>query len=439
MSGEDLMLARAKLAWDAAKREDDEAVREASELRLTRMRPQPGIAPARAFALGAAAALALVALLFAVGRPARSAAPLVAGGASVASAATEPPGAPAVTAPRASTAPAARRAARVVATSACAECRIEPGAAIDTRIVVPGGARLTLGFALDDGLVDPTTGVDLTGPASASTSESGTLVIERGVVRVRTRAGSAVDVPGGHLTSDDAVYAVRVDERGTARVEVERGIVSVTTREALELKASAGGAPLEIDAAGGAHAAVTPATVPRAPATDDPSPRVAAPTVVTTAASTDDAYENARLRARKGDATGRTDLERLAASPDARVARRASFTLAELELASGARAEARARLDALLVCPEAGLAADAATLLARSHPAPADRAEVWSRFLATKPASPYRERALLERAEALLDGGRIAEAKGILAELRRGGRLTPAQERQLERLDLKAR
>ena len=84
-------------------------------------------------------------------------------------------------------------------------------------------------------------------------------------------------------------------------------------------------------------------------------------------------------------------------------------------------------------------AADAATLLARSFKLPTERAEVWARYLATAPPRPYFERALLERAEALLDAGRTAEAKRILDELRRGRSLTEAQQRQLDRLLLKAK
>ncbi len=430
MSDADLLLARARSAWNAAKRDDEENVREASELRLVRAWPPARVAPARAFAFGGAAAFALAALLFFVLRPpAAVQVPVVAATA------------PATVAPIASTpatpslpATAPRRIAHVVASSACAECKVEPGAPIDARVVVPAGARLTLGFAFDDGLVDPSTGADLVGPAAASAGSDATLMIERGTVRLRAVRDSVVEVPGGRLSAIDATYTLHVDERGVARIDVERGRVSVSTKGALEIVAHAGGAPLVIDAAGGAHTAggsPSSSAVPVAPA-------VRPATTAAAARTDDDVLADARVRARQGDAGGRSELERLAKSSDARVSRRASFTLAELDLAAGAKDRARARLDELLVCPEAGLAADAAMLLARSHGSASERAEVWRRYLATSPPRPYFERALLERAEALLDAGRAPEAKRVLEDLRRGP-LTEAQQRQLDRLLLKAK
>ena len=148
---------------------------------------------------------------------------------------------------------------------------------------------------------------------------------------------------------------------------------------------------------------------------------------------------DARARALKGDPSGASELEQLAASQDVRIARRASFTLAELDLASGAKDKARARLDQLLVGPESSLGADAAMLLARSYASGSDRAEVWRRYLATSPPSPYFERALLERADGLLDAGRTVEAKRILEEVRRSPKLTESQQRHLDRLTVKAR
>lgn len=433
MSDADLVLARARAAWNAAKRDDDENVREASELRLVRAWPKPRVAPSRAFALGAAAAFAIAALVFFVVRPRAVPAPPVVVTTATPPPVTAPPPAPPVPAP------APRRIARIVASSACAECKIEPGAPIEPRVVVPSGSRLTLGFAFDDGLVDPAMGADVVGPAVAASGPEGLLVVERGTVRLRALRDSVVQVPGGKLSAVDAVYALRVDDRGVARIDVERGRVSVTTK-ALEIVAHAGGAPLEIDAAGGAHAA---GGSPSATVTAMPVAPV--PTVVPAPQPTrgeDDQLADARVRARQGDASGRSELERLATSSDVRVARRASFTLAELELATpehGHRDRARARLDDLLVCPEASLALDAATLLARSYKLPAERADVWRRYLATSPPRPYSDRAQLERADALLDAGRAAEARRILDELRRTGGLGGAQERQLDRLLLKAK
>lgn len=429
MSDADLLLARARSAWDAAKRDDDENVREASERRLVRAWPPRRVAPARVFALGAAAAFAIAAALFLLVRPPPRAVEVEA--ARVAAAPPSP-----------APAPATRKIARLVASSACAECDVEPGARIVRRVVVPAGSRLTLAFAFDDGLVDPAMGADVVGPASFAPKDVGTLVIERGTARLRALGDAVVEVPGGKLSAADAVYTVDVDDRGVARIDVERGRVAVTTTGALEIVAHAGGAPLEIDAAGGAHAAGGSPSATVTAARAAPPVASAAPSSKAPPRVDDDALSDARTRARHGDAFGRSELERLAASNDARVSRRASFTLAELELAAadgGARSRARRRLDELLVCPEAGLAADAATLLARSYVRPAERADVWRRYLATAPPRPYLERAMLERADALLDAGRAAEARRILADLHRDGTLNDAQRRQLDRLDLKAK
>ena len=92
----------------------------------------------------------------------------------------------------------------------------------------------------------------------------------------------------------------------------------------------------------------------------------------------------------------------------------------------------------LTVCPDVRLASDAATLLARSDTSAAARAETWARYLATSPPVAYRNRALLERAEALLDAGRLQDASAILTELRTAP-LSELQKRQLERLTVKAR
>lgn len=444
MTDDQLLIARARSAWDAAKRDDDENMREASELRLARAWPKPRIAPARAFAFGAAAAFAVAAVLFLVFDRRRP--PEAAPAASVVPAVSSPALPSPSAAPSIAEPPAPRKPARVVATAACKECRLEAGAVVSERIVVPAGAHLSLGFAFDDGLVDPSSGVDLVGPAAASATANADAVvtIERGVVRVRAPRNVVVMVPGGRLSASNAVYTVRIDDRGVARIDVEKGRVAVTKRDASEVVVPAGGATYEL-------ADRTTPIVPMAPSVGPSSASSASMTADDVLASAKQAparhgtgvaeemLNDARVRARQGDASGRSELEQLASSKDARVARRASFTLAEIDLAAGAKDQARARLDELVTCPEAALGADAAMLLARSHGTAADRAEVWRRYLATHPPSPYFERGLLERADALLDGGRAAEAKTILDELRRGSKLTESQQRQLDRLTVKAR
>lgn len=428
---DELLLSRARSAWDAAKRDDDDNMREASELRLARAWPKPRMAPTRAFTLGAAAAFAvaavLVFLLFG-----RSRAPEAAPAASLAPPVSAAPLAPAPS-PVADV-PALRKPARVVATTSCKECKVEAGAVVDEHVVVPMGSRLSLGFAFDDGLVDPSSGVDLVGPASARTNPDATVSIERGLVRVRAPGNIVVLVPGGKVKASDAVYTIRIDDRGIARVEVEKGRVAVTKRDASEIVVPPGAATsFEL-----APSAAPPPTTAAATAVIAPNPPPTASTTIG-ATVTEEALVEARSRARQGDANGRSELEQLAASKDARVARRASFTLAELDLAAGAKDKARARLDDLVVGPESALGADAAMLLARSYGTPSERAEVWRRYLATAPPSPYYERALLERAEALLDAGRPNDARNILDQLRRSSSLTESQTRQLDRLTVKAR
>jgi hypothetical protein len=75
---------------------------------------------------------------------------------------------------------------------------------------------------------------------------------------------------------------------------------------------------------------------------------------------------------------------------------RASFMLAEIELARGNVVEARPRLDTIMLGPDEQLAEDAATLLAQSYPTPGERALVWKRYLATAPPSAREGRARSE-------------------------------------------
>jgi len=92
---------------------------------------------------------------------------------------------------------------------------------------------------------------------------------------------------------------------------------------------------------------------------------------------------------------------------------RASFLLAELELARGGGGvvDARARLQPLMHSGDPQMAEDAASVLARSFPSALDRSEIWSRYLATHPPSPRRERALLERARAFERAGKQEAAR----------------------------
>ncbi len=86
--------------------------------------------------------------------------------------------------------------------------------------------------------------------------------------------------------------------------------------------------------------------------------------------------DEAVARARAGD---RSELSRLARGADDREARRASFKLAELELASGDKNAGETRLAQLFDAPEPSLAFDAATLHALAQGTSTARAYAWQR------------------------------------------------------------
>jgi hypothetical protein len=423
--------ARAKSAWVAAQREDDLTRKAASEERLIASWPRPRVLPVRSFVLGAAAAACVAAVaVVALRTPASSGAP-------VASTAGAAPIAPAATTIAFESPRSVPRA--VVFAGACPDCSVggaavEPGVplAIGRSVSVPRGTRLTLGFALPGALVDPTIGVDLEGPAAASVPDDHTVTLERGSARFRGLRDVTLSVPGARMVADGATFSVSIDGRGVTHIAVEKGRVVVT---------SSGSQGHTVEA--GAAFDVTPiAETPARPASLAPATTTAAsPSVVPAPGrpGTIDAVASARTLFHDGEkAAARSQLETLVQSRDVSVSRRAAFTLAEIEMASGERDKGRARLLELATCPDMRLAADASTLLARTEPTAAGRAETWARYLATSPPSGYRERALLERAEALFDAGRAPDANAILAELR-SLPLSDAHRRQLERLAYKTR
>jgi hypothetical protein len=428
---------RARDAWKAAIKRDDLVSRAASEVRLAAglggAKPRTG----RAFALGFAAAAALaIATAAIVGSTREPHAPTAIATPTATATATAPATTTTATAERNVIPPPepASPIRSIVASLDCVACRadgapvragglIAPGAAI----VVPAGAHVSLGFAFDDGLVDPKAGGDVDGPASVSIDADGTsLRIERGSLRVRAANTVTTMVPSGaKLVAKDAVYTLVVDEHGVARVSVESGHVSLTKTDGERVVLQPG-----------ARSSLAPA--PRAP---EPQPTAAAPASASAAPPSGEAsIAAARTLARDGDTDqARVRLEALSQSNDARVARRAAFTLAEIELATGMKDKARERLSELERGPDLALAADAATLHARSFGSASARAEVWARYLATLPPSPYRERAMLDRADALLDAHRTVEALAVIDDVAAAPSLADAQRRQIDRLRLKAR
>jgi hypothetical protein len=417
----------ARTTWKNAQRRDDLGDAIGSELRLQRMWPRrvPNRAPVFAFgAIAGACVAAAVAIVVAKDRVPAAPAPV----AALASppAATQP--APTTDPPAIKPSPRA-----IVAANPCSECRVndtrfEPGARLDgKRVEVPAGARLTLGFSLPDGLVDPASGADVAGPATPRIDAT-EIVLERGTARVRSANDVVLVVPGARLSATGATFTVRVDDHGRAHVDVERGKVIVASGTGSVAHAQGRSfeiAPEKAPPSGKAPPAALPKHLEM-----DPESFTAPPVD----------KSNVLRAGLMGEAsTEREELERTAVSSDARAARRATFTLAELDLAVGDTGKARERLSSLLSAPDPALAHDAATLLARSYPSASQRASAWGRYLATTPSAPYFERGLLARAEALLDAGETAEAKRILNELQQTPRLGPAEKQRLARLLLKAR
>jgi hypothetical protein len=97
---------------------------------------------------------------------------------------------------------------------------------------------------------------------------------------------------------------------------------------------------------------------------------------------------------------------------------RATFSLAELELARGATSDARALLHRVQRARDPELAADAIFLDARATPDPSARAELYGAYLAGRPPSPYREQALAERGLALAASGDMNGAAACASMLR---------------------
>jgi RNA polymerase sigma-70 factor (ECF subfamily) len=96
---------------------------------------------------------------------------------------------------------------------------------------------------------------------------------------------------------------------------------------------------------------------------------------------------------------------------------RREFRLAEDDLAHGDIDFARARLHKVIAGADPALAGDALFVLVRRTKSPKERAQLLASFLARNPPSPYREQAMVERAEALLDSGDKPQARAIVLSL----------------------
>jgi hypothetical protein len=118
------------------------------------------------------------------------------------------------------------------------------------------------------------------------------------------------------------------------------------------------------------------------------------------------------------------------------VGEQASFALAELELARGAKdGDAESRLEVLRGSADAALAADAVFLEAQAAGSPRERAALYARYVATDPPTPYRERAVVDEGLALLEAGDAEGARARVAALRARGAVPRVVAEPLARLE----
>jgi hypothetical protein len=387
--------------------QEDAARRETAERELlARWPPPPRRLPAQLATGLAVGAVLLVALDLGLrGAAPKSAATTATAAASTSttgrgeSAAVRAPG-PAMSAAPEPASQARPSATAVVAVAGCARCTwqapVAPGATLGAgeRVDVPRGERLLMGWAVEQGLVDPAEGIEVTGPAQVRIEPQGP-VVTQGQARARTRSERSLAGVFATLRGADAEWTLE-QRADRMRVAVVRGEVWLAHAGDAQVRLASGDAvdvlpdgcvvgpgeaPPRI-----AAASAPPSGRPRAPSEPAPAASVAA-------AAPDPAANSAA---------------------DARARDRASFLEAELELKAGHSEGARERLEALLRSSDAPLAGDAAFLLARSASGPAERADVLARYLRTDPPEPYRAQATAERAAALCEAGNVAEARELL-------------------------
>jgi hypothetical protein len=452
-------LVSARGVWKRALDHDDAFALHGREQRLTSAEGVPRVRGGRLglLLLGAATGALVVSGWLALGRPPSM--PLarapVSPGDAVTMTAPSPRAPSPLTLPSASAAtlapprpldgpaPAAERAPPIetlVAARACHACArggvsggaprdVGAGAVIggDEEVAVARGSTLVLSWSLQGGLVDPMSSVDVEGPATvhAVAAEraggSPAILVARGVAHAQTNEPRELRTDLARTRADHAAW--RVDARAD-RTRVE-GVLG----------------EVRVDALGVARGSITVHAGEVVDVLRDgrtvPVSRVAPPRAAPRASVASDLWEASEAALRAGDraaaeAALRALLSGRGPSP---VHERASLRLAELELARGDRASARARLLASMHAEEHSVAADAALLLARAQPSARDRADVWRAYLATSPPSPYREQASVERASALVDLGDREGAEAIASALHAAASLPDVARAGLSRLD----
>lgn len=383
-------------AWADAVAESPAAARARDVGAAARFAERAQRGRARSFTFGLAGGLAVAAIVAVIlGRREAPAIPAPALVTVVTPSAPLPtaPTAPAVSAPAEAPKPAA-------IVRSCNACKRK-----EDVIEVPSGSKLLFAFSLDAAFAEPEKGVTVEGPAHARSDEHGIVILD-GRARVHASRDARVRTPTLTTASDDARYTIDVDGDET-RISVASGHVTVTmpSGETRVLTAGETWPERKLD------------TKPDAPAREHQTKPEAK---AEPKKSADERWASAKSALESGDRPrAESELRTLVAEVDGShpLYARASFRLAELELARGATLEARPRLASLLSANDPQLAEDAATLYARSYPTPGERANAWAVYLATNPASPRRERAMLERIRALTAAGRASDARSATAEL----------------------
>ncbi|HEY2516450.1 MAG TPA: hypothetical protein VGI39_36520 [Polyangiaceae bacterium] len=396
---------KARQVWRRAIERDDSFGLQAREARLTSASRVPQVRAGRVGALALGVALGTLAML---GRAKLAEREEPLGTATISTPALPPaplpPPAPARVPSEALVFPKAGEAPRLLIRS-CRSCArpITEGTALargGAGLDVASGARLLVAWTFREEAPDSTSTVEIEGPAlvsAADDSATPALVVRRGTARADVAAPHELRTDLARTTAEHGAWSVAAFT-DRSRVEVTAGEVTVTPL--------AGGAPVVLHAGEAL----------------DVAREGHAPPVVAAAARVESDLELWVRSDRALERSDRIEAERalgalLARSGSPELRERASLRLAELELARGDGAGARGRLAGLLAAREPALAADAALLLARAQATPDRRAATWREYLSTAPPSPYRERAAIERAEALLEAGDVAGARGIVGEL----------------------
>jgi hypothetical protein len=365
-------------AWKADVDRDQQYTRAASERRLAALWPRRTGVPWPLAVAGAATA-ALAAAWIASPRRLPPPAPRETPVAQVNAPFDAPTSIPTPT----SIATTARSTRTLLAVRACTACGgLAAGESMGERgnVAVPRGATLSLNWGTDASLVDAASGVDVAGPAVVRANNDGgdaALMLESGTAQAHVAHGGEVETALAVTRGTNSTWVVAVQD-GRTRIKVARGEVEVRT-----------GAVREVVRAGETLDALADGRLVR------PIVSVAAMTL-----------------------PGSPAREALPAASSGGTRERASFALAELELAQGKADDARFLLAPLLDSADPSLAGDAAFLLLGSMPTPRERLDVLDRYLAKPRPSPYLEQAEVERARALLEAGQEADARALVRTLR---------------------